>query len=67
VTQFPVEGWFANIGHQVEQLLGRRQYYLHRSMGGRGWKVWATSFKDCMVEVEDDKMATWLCLKLDRR
>ena len=67
MTEFQVEGWYANIAQELETLVGPKRYHLHNLIGGQGWQVQPTNFANCIVRVDDPKMATWLCLKLDRK
>ena len=67
MTEFRVDGWYANIAKEVETLLGPKRFHLHNLIGGKGWQVQHTNFFHCIVRVDDPKIATWLCLKLDRK
>ncbi len=58
--------------HWLEQNVGPRLYYLHHSVGGKGWKAQRVdgyylkgkpSDKCWSLTFEDDKMATLFALK----
>ena len=58
--------------HWLEQNVGPRLYYLHHSVGGKGWKAQRVdgyylkgkpSDKCWRLTFEDDKMATLFALK----
>lgn len=49
----------------LEREVGPRSYWLHNRIGGTGWLV-DINHGQIQVTIDDDKMATFLILKLKR-